>query len=94
MVRAVEVVFAVEEALRIIDEYAPPQPFVAVPARPGVGHGVSEAPRGLLYHRYEIDDDGLIKTALIVPPTSQNQGRSRTTWPGWWPRTVTSTTPR
>ncbi len=74
VVRAVEVVFAVEEALRIIDEYAPPQPFVAVPARPGVGHGVSEAPRGLLYHRYEIDDDGLIKTALIVPPTSQNQG--------------------
>ena len=74
VVRAVEVVFAVEEALRIIDEYSPPQPFVAVPARPGVGHGVSEAPRGLLYHRYEIDDDGLIKTALIVPPTSQNQG--------------------
>lgn len=74
VVRAVEVVFAVEEALRIIEGYAPPQPFVEVPARPGVGHGVSEAPRGLLYHRYEIDDDGLIKTALIVPPTSQNQG--------------------
>ena len=46
VVRAVEVVFAVEEALRIIDEYAPPQPFVAVPARPGVGHGVSEARAG------------------------------------------------
>ena len=60
VVRAVEVVFAVEEALRIIDEYAPPQPFVAVPARPGVGHGgqSAEAPRGLLYHRYEIDDYG------------------------------------
>lgn len=75
VVRAVEVVFAVEEALRIIDSYElPARPFVDVPARPGVGHGVSEAPRGLLYHRYEIDDDGLIKTALIVPPTSQNQG--------------------
>ena len=74
VVRAVEVVYAVEEALRIIDAYERPQkPFTDVPARPGVGHGVSEAPRGLLYHRYEIDDGGLIRAAQIVPPTSQNQ---------------------
>lgn len=75
VVRAVEVVYAVEEALRIIDAYErPARPFVAVQARPGVGHGVSEAPRGLLYHRYRIDDAGLIAEATIVPPTSQNQG--------------------
>ncbi|MGY4708799.1 Ni/Fe hydrogenase subunit alpha [Mycolicibacterium sp. CBM1] len=74
VVRAVETVYAVSEALRIIDEYEPPaRPFVEVAARPGVGHGVSEAPRGLLYHRYEIDDDGLIASAVIVPPTAQNQ---------------------
>jgi sulfhydrogenase subunit alpha len=74
VVRAVEVVYALEEALRIIAEYERPQrPFVEVPARTGVGHGVSEAPRGLLYHRYEIGDDGLIRAATIVPPTSQNQ---------------------
>ena len=74
VVRAVEVVYAVEEALRIIEDYQrPARPFVAVPARPGTGHGVSEAPRGLLYHRYEIDDDGLIAAADIVPPTAQNQ---------------------
>ncbi len=74
VVRAVETVYAVEEALRIIDAYEPPaRPFVEVAARPGVGHGVSEAPRGLLYHRYEIDDQGLIKAAVIVPPTAQNQ---------------------
>jgi coenzyme F420-reducing hydrogenase alpha subunit len=74
IVRAVEVVYAVEEALRIIDAYErPPRPFVEVTPRPGVGHGVSEAPRGLLYHRYEIGDDGLIKAATIIPPTSQNQ---------------------
>ena len=74
VVRAVEIVYAVEEALRIIDGYqAPGRPFVEVEARPGVGHGVSEAPRGLLYHRYEIDEAGLVKAALIVPPTSQNQ---------------------
>lgn len=74
IVRAVETAYAVEEALRIIDAYEPPaQPFVEVTARPGIGHGVSEAPRGLLYHRYEIDGDGLIKAAVIVPPTAQNQ---------------------
>lgn len=74
IVRAVEVVYAIEEALRLIDEYQrPSRPFVEVPARAGIGHGVSEAPRGLLYHRYEIGDDGLIKAAVIVPPTSQNQ---------------------
>ncbi|OBI40289.1 dehydrogenase [Mycobacterium kyorinense] len=72
--RAVEVVYALEEALRIIAEYQrPPRPFVEVPARAGVGHGVSEAPRGLLYHRYEIEDDGLIRAVTIIPPTSQNQ---------------------
>ena len=74
VVRAVEVVHAVDEALRIISEYErPARPFVDVPARAGVGHGVSEAPRGLLYHRYEIGDDGLIRAATIVPPTAQNQ---------------------
>ena len=74
IVRAVEVVYAVEEALRIIENYQrPARPFVPVEARPGIGHGVSEAPRGLLYHRYEIDEGGLVVAAQIVPPTSQNQ---------------------
>lgn len=74
IVRAVEVVYAVEEALRILDEYQPPRrPFVDLEPRAGVGHGVSEAPRGLLYHRYEIDADGLVTAATIIPPTSQNQ---------------------
>ena len=77
VVRAVEVVYAVEEALRIIESYSPPaRPFVDVEPRAGtssVGHGVSEAPRGLLYHRYGIGADGLITEAEIVPPTSQNQ---------------------
>jgi len=46
---------------------------VEVPPQAGVGHGCTEAPRGLLYHRYEIDENGIIKDARIVPPTSQNQ---------------------
>jgi coenzyme F420-reducing hydrogenase alpha subunit len=52
----------------------PDHPHLEVEPRAGVGHGASEAPRGILYHRYEIDNEGVIKNAWIVPPTSQNQG--------------------
>jgi coenzyme F420-reducing hydrogenase alpha subunit len=74
IVRSVELVLACEEMLRLIDDYVrPPDPWIPVEPRSAVGHGASEAPRGLLYHRYEIDDEGLIADARIVPPTSQNQ---------------------
>ncbi|MET9258564.1 Ni/Fe hydrogenase subunit alpha [Amycolatopsis sp. NPDC004079] len=74
LVRGVEVVYAIEEALRILDSYErPPRAHVEVPPRAGIGHGISEAPRGTLYHRYELDAAGLVQTADIVPPTSQNQ---------------------
>ena len=72
--RAVELVYAADEALRLIDEYEPPDPpAVEVAPRAGVGYGGSEAPRGICWHRYEIDDEGTILDAKIVPPTSQNQ---------------------
>ncbi|MGW2829542.1 Ni/Fe hydrogenase subunit alpha [Streptomyces sp. NPDC001286] len=75
LVRAVEVVYAVGEALRIIDGYEPPaSPYTEVPPVAGVGHGATEAPRGVLYHRYEIDAEGLVADATMVPPTAQNQG--------------------
>lgn len=74
VVRAVELVFACEEVLRLIDQYRPPaEPFLEVVPHGKTGHGASEAPRGLLYHRYSVDDAGLITDAQIVPPTSQNQ---------------------
>lgn len=74
IVRAVEVVHAFEVALDLIDAYEQPDhASVETPARAGVGHGATEAPRGLLYHRYEIDEQGRIADAVIVPPTSQNQ---------------------
>ena len=71
---AVELVYAADEALRIIADYEEPDaPAIAVEPRAGVGHGCTEAPRGILYHRYEIDAEGTILDAKIVPPTSQNQ---------------------
>ncbi len=76
VVRAIETVFACQEALRVIAEYEPPaSPRVEVLERAGVGQAVTEAPRGILYHRYQIDERGLILDARIVPPTSQNQRR-------------------
>ena len=74
VVRAIEAVYAADEALRIIAGYERPAPsFVEVAPVAGAGCGVSEAPRGLLFHRYQLDADGRIESADIIPPTSQNQ---------------------
>jgi sulfhydrogenase subunit alpha len=74
VVRSVELLYACDEALRLIEGYEEPdQPSAAVEPVAGTGYGVSEAPRGLLYHRYRLDAAGTIEEAKIVPPTSQNQ---------------------
>jgi coenzyme F420-reducing hydrogenase alpha subunit len=74
VVRAVETLHACDTALRFVREYEEPdRPAVEVEPRAAVGHGCTEAPRGLLYHRYELDATGTIVDAVIVPPTSQNQ---------------------
>ena len=65
--------YAADEALRLIDAYEPPPPAPQPGPLAGVGCGWSEAPRGMLWHRYEIDEAGRIELARIVPPTSQNQ---------------------
>jgi len=74
IVRSVEILYACEEALRILDEFETPEkPALEVPPRVGTGYGCTEAPRGILYHRYRLDAQGVILDAKIVPPTSQNQ---------------------
>jgi sulfhydrogenase subunit alpha len=74
IVRSVEIVHAVATILDILDRFVdPPASYLEAPPRAGEGHGVSEAPRGLLYHRYVLDDEGTITDAQIVAPTSQNQ---------------------
>ncbi|HTU54391.1 MAG TPA: nickel-dependent hydrogenase large subunit [Acetobacteraceae bacterium] len=74
VVRAIEVVYACEEARRLIAAYEEPE-AASVPLTPraGTGHACTEAPRGILYHTYTLADDGSIRSARIVPPTSQNQ---------------------
>jgi coenzyme F420-reducing hydrogenase alpha subunit len=74
IIRAIETLYACQEALRLVEAYEEPdRPDVPLVPRSGIGHGCTEAPRGLCYHRYELDREGRIVTARIVPPTSQNQ---------------------
>ncbi|HMO12529.1 MAG TPA: Ni/Fe hydrogenase subunit alpha [Pirellulaceae bacterium] len=77
LIRGIEVLFALETAAQQIREYDPSRTStrVEIPLRSGVGCHATEAPRGTLYHRYEVDARGKIAAALIVPPTSQNQGQ-------------------
>ena len=74
VIRAIEMVYACEEALALIAAYeAPAEASVPLVKRAGIGHACTEAPRGILYHRYVLEEDGSIRGARIVPPTSQNQ---------------------
>jgi len=72
--RAVETLYACDEAIRIIENMDwNTKPYVDFEMPEGTGYGCTEAPRGILYHRYKVGKDGLIQSAKIVPPTSQNQ---------------------
>lgn len=74
IIRSIEILYACDEALRIIDQYEMPEKS-RLEIKPSVstGFGCTEAPRGILYHRYKMDKEGSILDAKIVPPTSQNQ---------------------
>ena len=70
--RAVELTIALEQAIDLLSDYHPSdQPYEPLNIKAGTGFGWSEAPRGLLWHSYTIDDQGYIEKANIVPPTSQ-----------------------
>ncbi len=76
LARSIEIVHAYEEALAILKDYRPSkEPRVAYDYQESAGAAATEAPRGLLYHRYGIDAGGLVTAANIIPPTSQNQGQ-------------------
>lgn len=74
IIRSLEVLHAFDEAIRLIEQYQMPElSAIEVPPMQAVGYACTEAPRGILYHRYELDEKGIISQARIVPPTSQNQ---------------------
>ncbi|MEJ2481219.1 MAG: Ni/Fe hydrogenase subunit alpha [Acidihalobacter sp.] len=74
--RAVEIHLALVEAVAILRQYAPTaETHVEAVPKAGIGAAGTEAPRGLLWHRYVFNDEGKVAEARIVPPTSQNQLR-------------------
>ena len=73
LARSIELVHTCDLAIELASVYNPQGPsFKEIKVRPGEGWGVSEAPRGLLYHRYVVDEQGLVRFARITPPTAQN----------------------
>ncbi|MEF8982675.1 Ni/Fe hydrogenase subunit alpha, partial [Thiohalorhabdus sp.] len=76
LARALEIHAALVEAVRILGDYREPhRPYAEVTPQAGVGYGATEAPRGVLWHRYATDERGIITDSRIVPPTAQNQAR-------------------
>ncbi len=75
LARAVEIHIALLEAIRLLENYRPAEPGIAPTPRAGVGFGCTEAPRGILWHRFEMDERGRVVSTEIVPPTAQNQAR-------------------
>lgn len=89
--RGLEVIHAFDEALSILRDYRPfKPPRMAYVHRNGAGCAATEAPRGLLYHRFEVNDEGKIVLAKIVPPTSQNQRQIELDLIDWLPRVLNS----
>jgi sulfhydrogenase subunit alpha len=73
LARAIELVHVCDLAVEIASGYQPQgSSRMEIDIVPGEGCGVSEAPRGLLYHRYVVDEQGLVRFARITPPTAQN----------------------
>ncbi len=74
--RAIEAMHALEEVRLEIEAYSQPlRPYVPYQYKAGTCYGVSEAPRGLLYHSYVVNARGQVERAKIVPPTAQNLAR-------------------
>lgn len=74
--QAVEMVHCVEDSINLIDELVDrglkEEPLYQFQGKGGDGVGSCDVPRGILFHSYEIDDEGLIQGANCIIPTGQN----------------------
>jgi sulfhydrogenase subunit alpha len=74
LAQAVEILQCVDEAIDIMKTLkVEPEKPIRKPPQAGVGVGVIEAPRGILYHMAEVDDKGIITDYDVIVPTAQNQ---------------------
>jgi coenzyme F420-reducing hydrogenase alpha subunit len=73
--RSVELIHASASALDIVNSYQEPaRPFTPWTPRSGEAGWGTEAPRGICWHHYDMDEAGRVSAAQIIAPTGQNQG--------------------
>lgn len=75
LAQAIEILHSVDESIDILskNKFAP-EPLIKGEIKSGaVGIGVIEAPRGTLYHKVALGDDGKVSGGEVVVPTGQNQ---------------------
>ena len=71
--RVIEILYAAEKANMLIENDAiNGESRTPVTKKPGAGVGVVEAPRGILVHEYESDEQGRVKKANLIVATQQN----------------------
>jgi sulfhydrogenase subunit alpha len=71
--QALELLQCIEHSLEIIDAMKiRKEPLPKISSRESEGIGVTEAPRGVLYHSYKMNSQGFVEDANIVVPTLQN----------------------
>ena len=73
--QVLEIIHFTVQSISLIDEILDMYPFkssVEVTPREGIGLSVTEAPRGLLLHTYELDSNGRVQSVNIITPTAQN----------------------
>lgn len=76
--QVIEMVHCIEDGIAIMDELLDRGLKEETPyefqGKGGEGVGSADVPRGILFHNYVIDDDGLIQGANCIIPTNQNHG--------------------
>lgn len=73
LAQAIELLHLFDSSIRILKDFKL-QKESAQQIRPcdSTGIGVTEAPRGTLYHEYKFDSKGIVQRANIIVPTNQN----------------------
>ena len=76
LAQVVELVYSIDHALELVngflDSGVEPEPPSPYRLRAGKGTAATEAPRGILFHQYEVDKNGLVVAADVITPTAQN----------------------
>lgn len=74
LAQAIEILHAIDRSIDILKTLTViTEKPAEITKRAGVGIGVIEAPRGLLYYKLTLDEKGIITDIQIIVPTGQNQ---------------------